>query len=84
MHVLWPVSLHEMNYATFIPKGFFGYILDRDAKVTFLGLNFGTAYFFGSIICTVIFWGAEFLHSSLGSQVWVKVRQLRKHDDALR
>ena len=40
MHLLWPASLHEMNCATFIPKGLFGYILDRDTKFTYLGQSF--------------------------------------------
>ena len=60
------------------PGGLLGYILDRDApaRLVFWVQSLGRAYFFGSIICTVIFWVPEFLHYFFGSQVWVNLRNL--------
>ena len=47
-----------------------GYILDKDAHVTFLGLKFGQRLLFCVNHLLSYFWAPEFLHYILGLKYW--------------
>ena len=58
-----------------MPKGVLGFLLDRDAQVTFSGLKFGLSFLFWGQSFVVFLGVPKVLHYFFGSQIWVKVKE---------